>query len=264
MNRYHINPNTGIPNICRAEKGNCPYEGAFNSENHYDSYSEAQEASFEIMRDEFGIVYDLSADAERKSPQTHFHEYKEFQRVVGSEIIHDEREYEEIIKEIVNTEEEEKITNILDGLYYANKDWNKVSAVLQNPNIPKDFLDDIVYQPENYHSETIRLVMRNRRLNQAQLFEFASNQGNDIYARGIAMTNHSIKKETVDKLATKQPGLMTSAPWVVLLEEEKYQGLQSIKDIKKGDKYKENKSNIRNYINRINDYPDWWNEYGDN
>lgn len=264
MNRYHINPHTGVPNICRAKKGNCPYEGAFGNSNHYDSYSEAQEASFEIMRDEFGIVYDLAADEERKGRHSQLEDYEEYERVIGSEMVYDDREYDEIIRDIVNTEDEEKITNILDGLYYANKDWNKVSAVLQNPNIPEAFLEDIVDRPNNYHLETVRMIMRNRRLNQVQLFEFSSRQNNDIYARGIAMSNKSIKVETVDKLAKSKPELMTKAPWAVLLEEERFQELDSIKGIKASSAYKDNQKNINMYLSKLNQYPDWWDEYGDN
>lgn len=43
MSRYHINPNTGNANTCRANFGNCPYEKNDFAE-HYDTKQEAQKA----------------------------------------------------------------------------------------------------------------------------------------------------------------------------------------------------------------------------
>lgn len=45
---YHVNPNTGNPNICRAEKGGCPFGG---TNEHYDTKAEAREA-YEKQMDE--------------------------------------------------------------------------------------------------------------------------------------------------------------------------------------------------------------------
>lgn len=41
MNRYHVNPETGNPNICRAVKGGCPFGG---EEAHFDSKNDARKA----------------------------------------------------------------------------------------------------------------------------------------------------------------------------------------------------------------------------
>lgn len=47
MTRYHINPDTGNANICRATFGNCPYEKEIAE--HYASKQEAQSAYEEHM-----------------------------------------------------------------------------------------------------------------------------------------------------------------------------------------------------------------------
>src|SRR5690625_3101028 len=47
--RYHINPVIGAPTICR-EINNCPYGGESGNENHFNTYSEAQEYSKEVFK----------------------------------------------------------------------------------------------------------------------------------------------------------------------------------------------------------------------
>lgn len=50
--KYHIN-SKGVPSLCNAKKGNCPFGGG---ESHYDSMDAAQEAANKKHEKEFGIV----------------------------------------------------------------------------------------------------------------------------------------------------------------------------------------------------------------
>lgn len=52
MTKYHIN-SKGVPAICKAEKGNCPFGGA---NDHYDSPEQAQAAADKIMAETYEIL----------------------------------------------------------------------------------------------------------------------------------------------------------------------------------------------------------------
>lgn len=52
MAKYHITPK-GLPHICKAEKGRCPFGG---SDSHYDSMEEAQAAVDSQMKNQFGLL----------------------------------------------------------------------------------------------------------------------------------------------------------------------------------------------------------------
>jgi len=60
MSTYHINPKTGNPGICHAEKGRCPFG---SSEEHYESKSEAR-AAYEAKSDSFNEVTYTVGDGE--------------------------------------------------------------------------------------------------------------------------------------------------------------------------------------------------------
>ena len=44
MARYHINKN-GVPSVCKAKPGNCPYGGQDGNENHFSNIEDAQKAA---------------------------------------------------------------------------------------------------------------------------------------------------------------------------------------------------------------------------
>lgn len=52
MTKYHINAK-GVPAICRAKQGRCPFGG---DGDHYDTPEEAQEAADQAFKDEFGYI----------------------------------------------------------------------------------------------------------------------------------------------------------------------------------------------------------------
>lgn len=53
--KYHINKN-GVPAVCRAKEGNCPYGGESGSENHFDTIEEAQVAADKQNELQFGLI----------------------------------------------------------------------------------------------------------------------------------------------------------------------------------------------------------------
>lgn len=52
MSKYHIN-SKGVPGLCRATKGNCPYGG---DESHYDSKEDAQKHADLQNEKEYGLI----------------------------------------------------------------------------------------------------------------------------------------------------------------------------------------------------------------
>lgn len=258
--KYHINPKTGVPTICRAKKGQCPYVGAFGTENHYDTYSEAQEAAFLIMRDEFGIVYDISADIDRNSIDKIIEDHESFIEEVGP-IMNDDRNNDEIMRDLVNTDDNDKIMRVIDGLDYPDMEWDRVGAVLQNPNISDEFVEELMDYTDNFHLETIRLFVLNRKLSEEKVFEFASSPDDDMLARCIALRNNSVRVETAEALMETQEDIFSELPWSTMLKDPRFENLQPFKDYKmRADKTEMLVADIMN--NKIKKYPDWWGEYG--
>ena len=56
MVRYHINPKTGMPSVCHAKIGNCPYGGASGSDMHFKTYSMALTQSQLMMEKEHSLL----------------------------------------------------------------------------------------------------------------------------------------------------------------------------------------------------------------
>ena len=55
MSKFHINKH-GVPAVCKATKGNCPYGGESGSENHFDTQEEAQEHANKAHEAEHSIL----------------------------------------------------------------------------------------------------------------------------------------------------------------------------------------------------------------
>lgn len=69
MTRYHINKN-GVPSVCKAKPGNCPYGGQDGNENHFSNIEDAQKAADDIHAKEFNLLpnnqLNLSPSASQK------------------------------------------------------------------------------------------------------------------------------------------------------------------------------------------------------
>lgn len=260
--KYHINPKTGVPTICRAKQGQCPYEDAFGGDNHNDTFSEAQEASYNIMRDEFGLVYDLMEEFDRRTLSVVLRDYEELESAIGEEFKGDDRELDAIMSDLINTDDEERIMRVINGIDYPDMDWEKLGAVLQNPYLPEDFMADLFDYTDNYHTETIRLFMWNNTITEERLFEFASSEDDDMVARCIAMMNDGVSEETADKLMKTQREIFSELPWHFMLENPSLRDLESFKEYKETEAYKNNEKMREEMNKEIQNYPEWWEYYG--
>lgn len=55
MTKYHVNAK-GVPAICSARNGRCPYGGDTGSENHFESKEEAQKFADKMNESQFGVI----------------------------------------------------------------------------------------------------------------------------------------------------------------------------------------------------------------
>lgn len=65
MSKYHIN-SQGVPALCRAAKGNCPFGGETGDKGHFDKKEDAQKYADKLNESEFGIVSEEVSFAKRK------------------------------------------------------------------------------------------------------------------------------------------------------------------------------------------------------
>lgn len=259
--KYHINPKTCVPTICRAKQGQCPYEDAFGGDNHYDTYSEAQAASFDIMREEYGLVYDMMELNFKESFETIKKDSKELELVIGKPFA-DDRELSVIMNDLLTTEDEERLMRVIKGVDYPDMDWEKVGAVLQNPNLPEDFMADIFDYTDNHHLETVRLFMWNPSISEDKLFEFASSEEDDMLARCIALRNEGISEETADELMKTRRDIFSELPWHSMLGNPKLKDLESFNNYRLTEEYKDSQE-TRDWLNdELENYPEWREYYG--
>lgn len=52
---FHIN-SQGVPAVCKAEKGKCPFGGESGKDNHFDSFEDAQQEADSANEGEFGLL----------------------------------------------------------------------------------------------------------------------------------------------------------------------------------------------------------------
>jgi len=55
MTMYHIN-SQGVPAVCKAKSGKCPFGGESGKDNHFDSFEDAQKEADSANESEFGLL----------------------------------------------------------------------------------------------------------------------------------------------------------------------------------------------------------------
>lgn len=214
--RYHINPKTGVPSICRAEKGNCPYGGETGEENHFATYSEAQKRSQEIFKESYQILPSNNDDEimreiefRKKSSSSKFDSIPK-----GNNF--------ETYKAIMNTKDENVIMGIIEGEVYDYKDWPHISIALQNPNIPKDFLNEAMFEyPEDFEDDTRRWLVMNPALTNKQLISIIENKDEDMTVRALAFRNPNLSDKVINHVIEKYPEALKVLPYSMILYSDK-------------------------------------------
>lgn len=98
MAKFHIN-SKGVPAVCKAIKGNCPFGGESGTENHYDTEKEAQLAADALHEKQHGIL------------PSEINFLKKIENLENLEKRYNE--IEEKIRKASNQQEEEKCRNML-------------------------------------------------------------------------------------------------------------------------------------------------------
>lgn len=213
--RYHINPKLGIPSVCRAEKGKCPYGGASGNENHFDTFSEAQKRSQEIFEETYRILPSSVEDNKDEIMQE-----IEQQRKVKKDIVDKlpkSGEFE-ITKAIMETDNEDVVMGVIEGEIYPNSDWTYTSVALQNPNISQKFLNEALFHyPGEFDISTRRWLVLNRSLTHNDLMLILNNEEEDINMRSLVFLNPNIDKNYVNDIIENKDNLLEQLPYSMIV-----------------------------------------------
>lgn len=210
MKKYHINPNTGIPSICRAKNGQCPYGGNYGNENHYDTYSEALMNSQKELENNYKLL-PASKVAMYDILETKYYNKITYQH---EDLPENEVELKNMIK---TTDNVNLIIDILEGKLLIEDDWGTLGVALQNPNLPRDFINQVIYEsPEEYHIETRRHIMLNPSLTHKDIIHVVNNS-EDLYTKTIALKHPSLKQEYAEEFLKNNEEKLKVLPWHAML-----------------------------------------------
>lgn len=208
MRKYHINPNTGLPGVCHAKKGNCPYGGP---ENHYETYSAALMDSQSKLEKEHALL--PTGDLTDK-------DIEEYQEIMENHKV-DSVDEVELKEKLRNTDDVNLLMGVIEGRLYAEDGWDRVGIALQNPNLPRKFIDSVLYDnPKLYNIETKRRIMLNTSLTHEDLM-YAVNNSEDLYMRSVALKNPNLKDDYIDDFFKNRKEDLMNLPWHMIVENPK-------------------------------------------
>lgn len=209
MRKYHINPNTGLPGVCHATKGNCPYGGP---EIHYETYSGALMDSQRKLEKEHKLLPASNLTDE---------EFKEYERIMEKPKV-DSADEIELKEELRNTDDVDLLMGVIEGRLYAQEGWDRVGVALQNPHLPRKFIDDVLYNnPELYNIETQRRIMLNTSLTHEDLINVINNDEEDLYMRSVALRNPNLDDNYINDLFENRKKDLVNLPWHMIIENPK-------------------------------------------
>lgn len=202
--KYHVNPKTGVPNVCYATQGRCPYGGP---KSHYSSYEEAEAKAYEYMEEQFPIVekkgYDFSEEEEYKILQEDESDLEEdIDYTLATEETYaylEDMDDDEVIEELETTKNVELLGAVLDRrvLLEGNNDDNKyIEAVIGNPNFPQRIKKDMLAYPSVYSNHFIANVIENQDFTENELFALVA-KVDSPELQGVIMSSRNITKATI-------------------------------------------------------------------
>lgn len=215
--KYHISPHTGMPAICRAKKGNCPYGG---SEGHYNTYSEAMIASQENLEGIYNIISPIRGvnigKKEKETISKYVEKINKYEEI-ESRLPKDKKERDKAIR---HTEDEELIMLVIEGKIAIEDDWRTIGLALQNPNLPRRFIDKVVYDDkEKFNLELKRRLMLNHSLTHQDL-EHIINNISDSTTISLALKNPSLDRDYMRNLLKDETKDLNEMPWLAVVKNE--------------------------------------------
>lgn len=188
---YHINPATGVPSICRAKPGNCPYGGESGNANHFRSYSSAQAFAQKMLEEKYEVLPIQSVN-ELLSDKDISEAYSSMIEFESEYLPKDDYEAEKLIRTTSNTK---VIMGVIEGDIYVENGYSKIAPALQNPNLPRDFIDKVFSNPSSYTPEFQNWLMTNPSLTEKDLL-YVVDRFNNENAKRLALMHSSIASET--------------------------------------------------------------------
>lgn len=163
--KYHVNPFSGMPSICRAKKGNCPYGGASGDDYHYDTFQEAQAASQEYMKKNYELLPGHEA----------YDDEIEEMIVENDDFDYSSLPKEDLIELLETTHDEELLMSVITRHSELSDDWDNLKAVYNNPNLPRNFVERVAKMPNEYTKETQRFMAHSPSMTHDDLMTFIDN-----------------------------------------------------------------------------------------
>lgn len=212
--RYHINPVIGVPTICR-EVNNCPYGGESGNENHFDTYSDAQEYSREVFKKTYRL-FPSNAEEDTNEIWREIEARKRVKKDIINEL--PKEDDFEIAKAIMHTDNEDVVMGVIEGEIYGNRGWKYTSVALQNPYISKKFLNEALYEyPKEFDMTTRRWLVLNRSLSHEDLVSIIENEDEDMTMRAVSFRNPNISKEYVTDIINNEIEKLDKLPYSMIV-----------------------------------------------
>lgn len=178
--KYHINPRTGVPSVCYATQGKCPYG---DDSSHFPTFGEAQNAAFQYMTEKYPMFNEEELGAPEEEPviidEEEVEVVDDIEKTLDVEEAYSYLEDltdEEIIEELEITRNQELLEGVLSRRLLVesdNDDGKYVLAVTRNPFFPQEILDDVIINPDTYDTEFVKSLVINQELNEKTLFDVA-------------------------------------------------------------------------------------------
>ena len=118
----------------------------------------------------------------------------------------------EIRKEIRTTTDTELLKNVIEGNIYIRDDFGMVGTALQNPNLPREFIDKVLNNPDDYHIETQRWLVTNPALTHKDLMKIV-NERDDLEMRTLAMRGSALELSFAKNFLEKNSDEIHYLPW---------------------------------------------------
>lgn len=200
MNKYHINPNTGVPGVCYAQQGNCPYG---DESQHYSSYEEAQDIAFSRMENEYPMFHGTE-DVFMSEDDEEIEQIEEY--LSNFEAIEEEYDYlnsidlNEALEEVAVTKDEGLLDGILSQRVVIGNDDNEIDMFIQtaikNENLPEEWVQDAIHNPNSYDNRLMREFCSRPSLTEADLMGIAG-RTRSVIVRDAALKDPRISTETI-------------------------------------------------------------------
>lgn len=211
--RYHISKH-GVPRVCEAEPGRCRLS---RDGIHYDSYEAAHVAAQEIMKDEYKTLPDSERSVLSKEKSNDLMaavKSLSFKRLNQLEPSKFHERYK------INTTTDKKLIMepLMEGSYNSKR-GKDVEAALRNVNIPREYVDSVISNPNLYSKHIQRNLMTNKSLSHNDLVSFIRNS-EDIYAQSLAIRNPNLSDEFARDIIKTMDDSISELPWAMLIENE--------------------------------------------